>query len=259
MAILMVFSAVSWAHMGSATLKANWELRPTSAQSLLRDVFNGACIGFLGVSGFECTPAYIEMIDIKKYPSVINSLIYSVILLNAPLMLLVCANLPLSEIRHGANILSLLAELVAGRWLRILLVVDAMLVLCGTIVTGIFTACSLLKTLAQDGVLPQYFLLEMPFTGQLFVPPAFFLFSCILLYVTSAFQLSILSSVFSVTVLTVLLLVSGHTLICYSLTLVLYSIPFLMSYSNSIGGGSPVSFMHRFLSRFWRSLRLLQS
>ncbi|KIM22963.1 hypothetical protein M408DRAFT_269399 [Serendipita vermifera MAFF 305830] len=206
MAILMVFSGISWGRMGSATLLANWELRPTSAGSILRDIFNGICIGFLGVSGFECTPTYIEMFDIKKYPSVINTLIYSVILLNAPLMLLVYANLSSSEILSGSNVLSLLAELTAGRWLRTLLVVDAMLVLCGTIVTGIFTACGLLRTLAQDGILPPVFLREMPLTGQLFVPPVFFLLTCIALYATSAFQLSVISSVFSVTMLTVLLL-----------------------------------------------------
>ena len=259
MLILMVFSAISWVHMGSNTLKANWELRPIDAQSILRDVFNGVCIGFLGVSGFECTPAYIEMIDIKKYPAVISTLIYSVLLLNAPLMLLVYANLPSSEILYGANILSLLAELVAGRWLRTLLVVDAMLVLCGTVVTGIFTACGLLKTLAQDGILPQFFLREMPFTGQLFIPPAFFLLSCIVLYATSAFQLSIISSVFSVTVLTVLLLVSIDTPIPHFMILNPCSTLCPTFYSNSIGEDSPVNSVHRFLSRFWHSLQLLLS
>jgi amino acid transporter len=212
MVILMVFSGISWARLGSATLIANWQLRPTSSLSILRDIFNGICIGFLGVSGFECTPAYIELMKLDKYPSVINILIYSVLFLNAPLMLLVYAHFSSSEIILGSNILSLLAEAVAGHWLRTLLVVDAMLVLCGGVVTGIFTAGGLLKTLALDGVLPRFFLREMPLTGQLFVPPAFFFLACVALYSTAAFQLPILSSVYSVTVLVVLLLVSRRTI-----------------------------------------------
>jgi hypothetical protein len=207
MGLLMVFAIISWSHVGSGALLANWGLRPRGTRIILRDIFNGICIGFLGVSGFECTPMFIEMISIDNYPSVINTLIYSVTLLNAPLMLLVYALLPSSEILGGDNVLSLLAEKVAGRWMRTWLVVDAMLILCGGIVTGLFTACGLLKTLAEDGVLPTVFLRRLPFTGELAVIPPVFLVACIALYCTAAFNLSTLSSVYSMAVLVVMLFV----------------------------------------------------
>jgi amino acid transporter len=173
-----------------------------------RDIFNGICIGFLGASGFECTPAYIEMVSIKKYPSVIRNLLFSALLLNAPLMLLVYVHLPSSEIPHGTNILSLLADHVAGRWLRTLLVVDALLVLCGGVLTGLFTACGLLHTLAHDGVLPEFFLRKLPLTGGPIAASAFFFVACVILYATAAFQLSVISQVFSVAMLGVMILVS---------------------------------------------------
>ncbi|KAG8833221.1 hypothetical protein FRC17_011113 [Serendipita sp. 399] len=203
MAILMVFSIISWAKTGSGILIANWEVRPTN---IVREMFFGICIAFLGVSGFECTPSYVEMVAPEKYSAVISTLIYSVIVLNGPLMLLVYANLPSQRILFGTNILSILAQEVGGRWLRLLLVIDAMTVLCGGMATGIFTACNLMRTLANDGVLPKLILRPMPLTGQPFVAPLFFLFACLAMYATSRFRLVTISAVFSVTVLTVLLL-----------------------------------------------------
>ncbi|KAG8821976.1 hypothetical protein FRC18_011138 [Serendipita sp. 400] len=146
------------------------------------------------------------MVAPEKYSAVISTLIYSVIILNGPLMLLVYANLPSDRILFGTNILSILAQEVGGRWLRLLLVIDAMTVLCGGMATGIFTACNLMRTLTNDGVLPKIFLRPMPLTGQPFIAPLFFLFACLAMYSTSRFKLSTISAVFSVTVLSVLLL-----------------------------------------------------
>ena len=236
MVTLVIFSGISWARLGSGILMANWQLRPREPLAILRDIFNGICIGFLGVSGFECTPTYIELMSLDKYPSAIDMIIYAVLFLNAPLMLLVYAHFSSSEIILGSNILSQLAEMVAGRWLRILLVVDAMLVLCGGVVTGIFTAGGILKTLALDGVLPTFFLREMRLTRQLFVPPTFFFLACVALYATAAFQLSILSPVYSVAVLVVLLLVSETTnTLCLCSHSKLNSTPYPIFCSSLIG------------------------
>lgn len=64
-------------------------------------------------------------------------------------MLLVYAILPGNEILSGANVLSIMGERVGGRWLRVMVVVDAMLVLAGGVLTGIFTVCGLLERLAR--------------------------------------------------------------------------------------------------------------
>jgi len=203
MAILFVFSIVAWSKDGTLNLAANWEQRPSSVG---RAIFNGVCIGFLGVTGFECTPAYIEVIEPKDYSRVIRNLLWSAMILNVPLMLFVYVHLPSEDIL-GANVLSLLAEKVAGKWLRILLVVDASLVLAGGVLTGLFTACGLLQTLAQDGVLPKLFLRTMPLTGGPTFTVIFFILGCTILYSSSAFSLSIISSVFSVSFLMVMFLV----------------------------------------------------
>jgi hypothetical protein len=51
-------------------------------------------------------------------------------------MLLVFAILPTDTIVGGSNVLSALAESAAGRWLRILVVVDASIVLSAGVLTG---------------------------------------------------------------------------------------------------------------------------
>ncbi len=64
-------------------------------------------------------------------------------------MLFVYALLPNEVIQNGSNILSTLSDKVLGRWFRIILVVDGMLVLGGGILTGLFTTCGLVDRLAK--------------------------------------------------------------------------------------------------------------
>ena len=214
MTILVIFSIVAWSKDGTSTLTANWEQRPSN---IGRAIFNGVCIGFLGVTGFECTPAYIEAIEPKDYGRVVRNLLWSAMILNVPLMLFVYVHLPNEDILSGANVLSLLAEKVAGKWLRILLVIDASLVLSGGVLTGLFTACGLLQTLAQDGVLPKLLLRTMPVTGGPASTVIFFILGCTTLYASSAFSLPVISAVFSVSFLTVMFLVGLFSVVHWSI------------------------------------------
>ena len=76
-------------------------------------------------------------------------------------MLLLFANLPTATILSGANVLSVLAEDVAGTWLRILIVIDAVLVLGGGVLTGFYTVCGLVDRLTRyQSPLPYSFLVN---------------------------------------------------------------------------------------------------
>ncbi|KAG8922084.1 hypothetical protein FRC02_012152 [Tulasnella sp. 418] len=150
MLILMVASVVAWAKTGSHVLASNWALRPQGAAEVARSIFNGICISFLGVTGFETTPSYIENIKPSAYPAVLRNMLYTALVLNAPLMLLVYAILPSETILGGANVLSVLAETVAGKWLRILVVVDCMLVVGGGgVLAGLIGVSALIERLAR--------------------------------------------------------------------------------------------------------------
>lgn len=172
MAALMIASIVAWGRNGSSVLVSNWAQRPIGGTAIARSIFNGVCLAFLGSTGIlllfnspyhinqflcaasypgiECTPSYIENIHPTAYSPVIRNLLYGALILNAPLMLFVFAILPQETILSGANVLSVLADHVVGKWFRIVIVVDCIFVLAGGVLTGLFTVCGLVDRLSRS-------------------------------------------------------------------------------------------------------------
>ncbi|KAL5635173.1 hypothetical protein ACGC1H_003014 [Rhizoctonia solani] len=206
MTVLMIGAAVAWARTGMDVLRDNWELRPTGGTGIARAIFNGVCIGFLGVTGFECTPAYIQNIKPKSYGPTLRNLLIMALFLNAPLMLFVYALLPSKTILSGANVLSVLAEVAIGRPMRTVVVVDCLLVLSGGVFAGLVTGCRLVESLACERVLPQIFLHHLPITGTAYMPVLMFFILCLVVYASSAFSLATVSTMFSASFLFTMLL-----------------------------------------------------
>ncbi|KAF8606430.1 hypothetical protein BDV93DRAFT_594682 [Ceratobasidium sp. AG-I] len=206
MTALMIAAAVAWARNGMDVLRSNWELRPTGSSGIARSIFNGVCIGFLGVTGFECTPSYIRDIKPGAYGPTLRNLLVMALFLNAPLMLLVYALLPSETILGGANVLSVLAEVSVGRPMRILVVADCVLVLCGGVFAGVVTGCRLVESLARERVIPEWFLHPLPITGSAYVTVGFYLAISIVVYASSGFSLLTVSNMFSATFLFTMLL-----------------------------------------------------
>ncbi|TDL27804.1 hypothetical protein BD410DRAFT_893978 [Rickenella mellea] len=207
MTILCVTTLVAWMRAGNSQLHDNWiSAQPGSASAVARQVFNGICIGMLGLTGFECCPDYASTVKRGKYPNVLRNIHWPAILLNAPLMLLILAVLPMPTINGGANVLSLLAEKAGGRWLRIWVVVDAVVVLSAGVLTGILSACALLERLAHDRAVPQIFAKRMPLTGSHAVAIFAFTVLCGVLYASAGANAVIISKMFTLTWLSVMAL-----------------------------------------------------
>jgi len=95
---------------------------------------------------------------------------------------------------------------VAGKWLRYIVVADCVMVVGGGgVLAGFVVMCSLLQTLAQDRVIPTFFLATIS-TGSAPWAVTFSVFVAIVLYASSGFQQNTLSSVFSVAFLVVMLM-----------------------------------------------------
>lgn len=92
-----------------------------------------------------------ETLDVSRFPSTSGAF-----LLNVPLLLLLSLSLDPSVLYSSSNLLSLLAETsnFAPRFLKILVVVDAVTVLCGGVLCGGVACCALVERLSSDGVLP---------------------------------------------------------------------------------------------------------
>ena len=57
MGTLFVASAVTWGRQGNEQIRLNWHngIQTLSANDVAHHIFNGICIGVLGLTGFECT------------------------------------------------------------------------------------------------------------------------------------------------------------------------------------------------------------
>ena len=67
MLTLFIASAVAWAHQGNSRINENWTVGRSSLNTatMVKEVFNGVCIGILGLTGFECTAGF-HLLDLLK-------------------------------------------------------------------------------------------------------------------------------------------------------------------------------------------------
>ncbi|KLO06622.1 hypothetical protein SCHPADRAFT_923138 [Schizopora paradoxa] len=205
MLTLSIMAIITWAKRGNGQIRENWNAgHSPSSRHIVAQVFNGVCIGMLGITGFECSPDYVITVRRGQFPKVLRNLHLPVIPLYSILMLLVLAILPIQTVNGGLNVLSILAQETGGEWLRILVIIDACVVLSAGVLTGILSACALCERLANDKIIPGVFLFRMPYTdAQIVAITAFVLLSGVL-YGSAGANQRIISSVFALTWLTVM-------------------------------------------------------
>ncbi|KAJ7052838.1 AAAP amino acid permease [Mycena amicta] len=203
-------------HGGSnALLVANWRLGNlgVSASQVVKQLFEGFCLGMLGMTGIECTPSYAPYLRVSTnsrsstFARVLRNLHLPAILLNAGMMLLVLSLVPLADIlgeNGSGNLLSLLGQRAGGRWLRTVVVVDATVVLCGGVLSGILSACQLFEQLARDRILPTVFLSTLPLTDAPHVSILAITLLNAAFYGSAAMSVSVVSKMFSLVWLTLM-------------------------------------------------------
>lgn len=126
--MLLVAASYRWAEYGNVVIAQNWQVvRNASPGEVAHQLFNGICIGMLGLTGFEClvllflfmayspastigTPSYVSSIKPGRFSIVLRNLHYTAILFNATCMLAVVAVLPMEESLAAANVLARLAQ-----------------------------------------------------------------------------------------------------------------------------------------------------
>ncbi len=157
MAVLIGASAVHWARSGSAVLRDNWANAAalTGDKPVARAVFDGVCLGFVGLTGFECSLAYVTRVKKGEFAKALRWLQIIVLTTEAPLMLFCLAAIPSATLgsseTSSSNILATLGEVVGNGspWLKIIVIVDAVIVLGGGIITGIVSFNGLTEALGR--------------------------------------------------------------------------------------------------------------
>lgn len=207
MLVLIIFAVVHWGRIGNGQIQENWHIglaRHGSSAEILKQIYYGFSLGMLGLTGFECCPAYVARIRDNQFPKVLRNLHLPAIALNSIIMVLVLAVVPLDVMLSGANVLSTLGLMAAGRWLRIFVVVDAVIVLCGGVLTGIMASCELFEQLARNRALPATFFKVLPITRAPYVSILSFAVFCALLYASAGGRLDVVSLMFGFVWLTVM-------------------------------------------------------
>ncbi|KAF8209042.1 hypothetical protein K438DRAFT_257226 [Mycena galopus ATCC 62051] len=106
MTSLAIASSVHWARTRNVQLHQNWIDGAPTYTAVARQLFNGFCLGMLGLTRIECTPSYIGRIKCG---------LYAICTYPLSCFTLVLAIVPLEQVLEGANVLSVLAETVLPR------------------------------------------------------------------------------------------------------------------------------------------------
>ncbi|KAJ3092841.1 hypothetical protein HDU96_002588 [Phlyctochytrium bullatum] len=158
---------------------------PSRSGSYALDVFFGYCVGMVGVTGFEASINYVEEVLPGVFPKTLRNMCYLVLFTNPLMSILALAILPMPVILSNADVvMSLMAKTatlpfngptvlpddyvkVGGGvsdlgWLTGLVAVDAVVVLCGGVLTAFVGVCGLIEVMALDNILPPFLLYRFP-------------------------------------------------------------------------------------------------
>ncbi|CAG8497632.1 9072_t:CDS:10 [Cetraspora pellucida] len=195
--LLMITCLIQWIIQGNSILIENWK-DPGSGNPLL-DIFNGVCIGLLGITGFETSSNYIEDQKPGVFPKTMRNMWVLALVFNAPISFFATSLMPLSTFKeHQNDIIATLGGYAAGNWLKIFIIVDAVIVLGAGVLTGFVGVTGLIYRMASDNILPQFLLSKNRFTGtHHWIILSFFIF-CITLFTIVNGNITSLSGVFAV-------------------------------------------------------------
>ena len=207
MSTLAVFCVLGFIKLPSDfhILKANLSTLPVG-KDLLIAISLGFSAALLGISGFESSANFVEEQDVGVFRKTLRNMLIAVAIFNPLVSILSLNLLPLAEIvGHKDYLLSEMAHLMAGQTFKVIIVLDATLVLSGAVLTSYVGVTGLVHRMALDQVLPQFFLKKSRRNTSHRIIIAFFLLCSSILLVTKGSLLS-LAGVYTISFLGVMTL-----------------------------------------------------
>lgn len=145
---------------GFETFHLNWRM-PINSKGILYTLFLGFSVAMLGISGFESSANFVEEQQPGVFRKTLRNMWAIVSFFNPVLALLLIAVIPFVELgEHKESLLAYMGSVTGGQWLSYLIAMDAVLVLCGAVLTSFVGVGGLLKRMTLDRILPNYFLKE---------------------------------------------------------------------------------------------------
>jgi len=212
--LLAVFIGIYLLQNGLELFYKNWEL-PLSSGSIGMAIFFGFSASMLGISGFESSANFVEEQKQGVFPKTLRNMWIVVSIINPLMAFLALAVLPIPEIdsNYKNTLLTGMAKVTTGDWLKYLISLDAVLVLSGAVLTSFVGVSGLLERMTLDRILPQYFLKQNK-RGSSYRIVIFFLLLCISVLLISQGEVTLLAGVYTISFLSVMgLFVIGNVLL----------------------------------------------
>jgi amino acid transporter len=215
LSLLVLASLYFILNNGLETFEINWQT-PIAFGNIKTALFLGFSAAMLGISGFESSANFVEEQKNGVFPKTLRNMWAIVSFFNPVIALLLISIIPLTEV--GSNKESLLAHLgqtTGGSWLAWLISIDAVLVLCGAVLTSFVGVSGLLNRMTLDRILPNYFLKQNK-RGSHYRIVISFLILCISVLFTTKGHLESLAGVYTFSFLAVMALFGiGNLLLKY--------------------------------------------
>ena len=178
----------------------------TPTENLPQALFFGFAAAMLGISGFESSANFVEEQAEGVFPKTLRNMWIAVSVFNPAMALLALALVPIDGVgAHPKDLLTHMGDLAGGRWLGLVISVDATLVLSGAVLTSFVGVTGLVKRMTLDRVLPQ-FLLHSNRRGTAHrIIIGFFLLSVSVLLITKG-DIGALAGVYTISFLAVMAL-----------------------------------------------------
>jgi hypothetical protein len=159
---------------------------------ILTAIFYGFSSAMLGVSGFETSSQFVEEQAPGVFPKTLRNMWAGVMIFNPLLSLISFSALQMSEIMDNTETVLARTAHVVGHWIQVqfsfpdhyklgptfstLISLDAFIVLAAALLTSFIGINGLIRRMSMDRCLPQFLLIQNPYTGtDSFILVGFFL------------------------------------------------------------------------------------
>ena len=202
--ILSLLSFLFIANNGLGVLFENYQT-PVKG-TLLTALFFGFSAAMLGISGFESSSNYVEEQAPGVFPKTLRNMWIVVTIFNPLMAFLALALIKIPNVEGNKEaLLSFMGNIAGGKWLAVLISVDAALVLSGAVLTSYVGVTGLIERMTLDRVMPQ-FLLKKNNRGSSYRIIFMFFLLCVSILLITKGLLTALAGVYTVSFLSVMVL-----------------------------------------------------
>lgn len=154
-------ACIYYIYMHPEGLIENWNQRSMVTPSPGKALYYGFAAAMLGISGFESSANFIEEQEVGVFPKTLRNMWMAVSIFNPLLCFLALGIINTQNIgQYSTSLLSHMAEVSAGDILKLIISIDAVLVLSGAVLTSYVGVIGLVRRMSLDRCLPQILLRE---------------------------------------------------------------------------------------------------